>query len=106
MLNGKVTKAYLGILIQEIEIHPRIKNYHKIPSSKGVIITGVEPESPALKAGLRAGDIIIGFNDQPIIGSSSLFRQLTGSAINRLAKIRFLRQSEIMGLDIVPVEKK
>ena len=106
MLNGKVTKAYLGVLIQEIEIHPRIQNLHKIPSAKAVLVTSVEPGTPAVKAGLRSGDIIIGFGEQVITGSSSLFRQLNGSVIGQTVKIKFLRHSEIMELEIVPEEKK
>lgn len=106
MLKGKVTKAYLGVLIQEIEIHPRIRSLHKITSPKAVLVTSVEPGTPAVKAGLRSGDIIIGFGDQVITGSSSLFRQLNGSVIGQTVTIRFLRHSEIMELAIVPEEKR
>ncbi len=39
---GKVTKAYLGLMIQEIELHPRVKNFYKIKSDKGLMIIGMK----------------------------------------------------------------
>ncbi len=39
---GKVTKAYLGLMTHEIEINPRIKNFYRLSSERGLIITGLE----------------------------------------------------------------
>ena len=47
---GKVTKAYLGLMTHEIEINPRIKNFYRLSSKKGLIITGLESPSPASRA--------------------------------------------------------
>ena len=44
---GKVTKAYLGLMTNEIEINPRIKNFYRLAAKKGLIITGLENSSPA-----------------------------------------------------------
>jgi S1-C subfamily serine protease len=57
--DGKVTKAYLGLMTHEIEIHPRIKNFYRLNSKKGLIIIGLENSSPASRAKLHEGDIII-----------------------------------------------
>lgn len=104
--DGKVTKAYLGIMIQEIEIHPRMQNMHKLPSKKALLVAGVEDKSPARKAGLQKGDIIIGFAGETISTSTSLFKLLTRELICRETRIRFLRKSEIKEADILPEEKK
>ena len=50
---GKVNKAYLGLMIQEIDIYERLRNYHKIKNKKGLLVTEVAGNSPAAKAGLN-----------------------------------------------------
>lgn len=104
--DGKVRKAYLGILIQEIELHPRLINYHKLASPKGLLITGVENPSPAFSANLQQGDILIEFDGNPIQTFSSLFRLLTGDIIYKTSRIKVLRQGILLELDILPEEKK
>jgi S1-C subfamily serine protease len=104
--DGRVIKAYLGIMMQEIEIHPRIKNFHKLPSNKGLYITGIEDKSPAKKASLMEGDIIIEFDGSIVSSSTALFKLLTGDKIFKSTKMKVLRKSKIVELDIFPVEKK
>lgn len=103
--DGKVTKAYLGIVIQEIEIHPRLVNYHKLASSKALLITAVEDRTPASEAGLRQGDIVVEFNGEKITGSASLFKLLTRDRIFQKTRIKIFRRGEMMELEILPVEK-
>jgi S1-C subfamily serine protease len=45
--DGKVIKAYLGLIVHEVDINPRIKNFHRLSSKKGLLIAGVESSSPA-----------------------------------------------------------
>jgi S1-C subfamily serine protease len=104
--DGKVIKAYLGLMTHEIEIHPRIKNFYKLNSGKGLMITGLESPSPASRANLHEGDIIIEFDGGPITQSVDLTKHLIGSKlIMRSTSMRILRQTKIVDLDIVPVER-
>jgi S1-C subfamily serine protease len=104
--DGKVTKAYLGLLLHEIEIHPRIKNFYRLDSKKGLMITGLEALSPAARTGLREGDIIIEFDGLLITGSGDLTKKLTGDGlILKPTRIKILRQTNIKELDIIPVER-
>jgi len=105
ILNGKVTKAYLGMLIQEIEIHPRLRNFHHLNNAKGLYVTGINDHSPAKKAQMMEGDILIEFDGQMISGSSGLFRLLTAERINKLQKLKVLRKGGLVELEIIPVEK-
>jgi S1-C subfamily serine protease len=104
--DGRVIKAYLGIMMQEIEIHPRIRNFHQLPLKKGLFITGIQNNSPAKRANLMAGDIIIEFDGEAVGSSAALFRLLTGEKIFKPTKIKVIRKTEIKELDIFPVEKK
>jgi S1-C subfamily serine protease len=104
--DGKVTKAYLGLMLHEIEIHPRIRNFYRINSKKGLMITGLEGLSPASRADLREGDIIIEFDGGPIASSVDLTKKLTGGdLISKLTRIKILRQTKIKEFDIIPVER-
>jgi S1-C subfamily serine protease len=103
--NGKVTKAYLGLLIQEINIHPRIRNFHHLVNTKGLLITGINDHSPAKKALIMEGDILVEFDGQLISSSSGLFRLLTAERINKMTKLKVLRKGGMVELEIIPVEK-
>lgn len=105
ILHGKVTRAYLGVMIQEIEIHPRLRNFHRLENSKGLLISGVHDASPAKKSGLAEGDILVAFDNRIITGSSGLFRLLTGERINQAVSLKVLRKGELKTLEITPVEK-
>ena len=103
--HGKVTKAWLGLIIQEIEIHPRIRNFHHLDNTKGLLVSGISDHSPARKAQMMEGDIIIEFDKQTIFSSSGLFKLLTAERINRPVQTKVIRRGGIVELEIVPVEK-
>jgi serine protease Do len=101
-----VIKAWLGLLLHEIEIHPRIKNFYRLDSKKGLMVTGMEEVSPAARAHLQEGDIIIEFDGGQISSSGDLTKKLTGGElILKPTRIKILRQTKIKELDIIPVER-
>jgi len=103
---GKVIKAYLGLMVNEIEINPRIKNFYRLNSKKGIMIIGVERSSPAFRASLREGDIIVEFNGKDLSSSGELTRYLIGSAlIDKQVRMKIIRQTKAMELAIVPVRR-
>jgi len=103
---GKVIKAYLGLMVNEIEINPRIKNFYRLNSKKGIMIIGVEKSSPAFRASLREGDIIVEFNGKDLSSSGELTRYLIGSAlIDKQVRMKIIRQTKAMELAIVPVRR-
>jgi S1-C subfamily serine protease len=105
IIEGKVTKAYLGMMIQEIEIHPRLRNFHHLNNIKGLYITGVNDHSPAKKARVMEGDIIVEFDGQMISSSSGLLRILTAERIDKPMKVKILRKGGVLEVDIIPAEK-
>jgi len=106
ILNGKVVKASLGLMIQEIEIHPRLRNFHHLANTKGLYISGINDQSPAKKAQMMIGDILIEFDGQMISGSAGLFKLLTAERINKQTRLKVLRKGGLIELEIVPVEKE
>ena len=105
--DGKVVKAFLGLMTQEIEFHPRIRNFYKLNSKRGLIIAGVEKASPASRANLREGDIIVEFDGDAVTNSVDLTKHLMGrKLILKNTPMKVLRQTKIMYIDIFPVERR
>jgi serine protease Do len=93
-------------MLQEIEIHPRIRNFYRLDSPKGLMITGFESSSPAARAKLQEGDIIIEFDGGTITNNVDLTKHLTGGAlIFKPTKMKIIRQTKIKEIEIFPVER-
>jgi serine protease Do len=63
---GEVKPAWIGIVAQELD--EKLAQYLKYPAKKGVMIKSVEPDSPALQAGLREGDVLLAVGTKTIAG--------------------------------------
>lgn len=74
---GKVTRGRLGVQIQALT--PELAKSFKLPSAKGVLITSVERGGPADKAGLKAGDVVLGFEGKPVESVNELPRIVAGT---------------------------
>jgi S1-C subfamily serine protease len=102
---GRIKRSYIGIAGQNVPIHRRIVYHYNLPVSKGIMITTIENNGPALKAGLLTGDRIVQFNDSPISGIDDLHRILSDSLVGIKSKIKILRGTDLLELEIVPTEK-
>jgi len=67
---GHVTRGYLGVLIQDVDRN--LAETFGMSRPQGALVARVIKDSPAAKGGLRVGDIILTFNDQPLRNSSQL----------------------------------
>ena len=67
---GEVRRGRLGIDAQDLT--PALAKAFGLSQSKGVVISQVEPDSPADKAGLRTGDVIIEVNNRPVRGAHDM----------------------------------
>jgi S1-C subfamily serine protease len=103
--DGRIKRSYIGVAGQDVPLHRRIVYFYNLPNSKGIMITSVENNTPAYKAGLYAGDIIIAFNEQPISGIDDLHKFLTDAQVGVEAKVKILRGTEIVELPVFPAER-
>ena len=86
---GKVVRGYLGVSIQDIN-HDLAKSFG-LTDQKGALVSDVKEDSPADKAGLKQGDVVLGYQNQPIEDSAALQHQVTRAAAGDKATIRVWR---------------
>ena len=74
---GKVRRGMLGVTIQSVDAD--LASSMDLPVARGVIVTSVQPGSPAEKAGIKRGDVVTSFNNHPIADTNN-FRNMVASA--------------------------
>jgi S1-C subfamily serine protease len=103
---GKVRRAYLGLILQQIDLVPKLRTIHNLTNHRALFITDVETGSPGAKAGIHSGDILLAFNNIPIESSDALFKTLTEDKIGQFQYISLLRNNTLLELRITPREKE
>jgi serine protease Do len=68
--DGKVTRGYLGVMIQDVT--PAIAKRFELNDSNGALVGEVTPKSPAAKAGIESGDVVVEFDGKPVRDSRQL----------------------------------
>lgn len=102
--DGRIRRSYIGVAGQNVPIHRRIIRFYNLPLETGVLVVSVEKESPAARADLREGDLIVAFNDKPIATIHELHRILMGEQIGVRSDITIIRHTEKLRLSILPAE--
>jgi len=104
--DGRVRKAFLGVNMQDVNLHQRVINFHHLENRRGIYVMSIEKNSPAEKAGLREGDVIVDFNGTLVNSGDELFRLLNKDRINMQSSIKIIRKnSEMISMNVVPIEK-
>mgnify|MGYP000231362751 CR=1 FL=1 len=67
---GRVDRGWLGVYIQDVD--KNLAQSLSLERPQGALLAQLEPDGPADKAGLKAGDVVIRFNDQPVVDASDL----------------------------------
>jgi len=104
--DGKIRRSYIGVAGQNVPIHRRIVRFYRLPLETAILVVSVEKNSPAERAGLRQGDLIVAFNDKPIGTVHHLHRVLVGEQINVGASLTIIRHTEKLDVPILPAESR
>jgi S1-C subfamily serine protease len=102
--HGKVFKAYLGIMLQEVVVNPKIKQHFNLTNRKGLFVTRIESGSPASRSQLQEGDIIVSFNGHSVNSTHELFKELAKKEILDLIDISVIRRTELLHFTVAPLE--
>jgi len=100
--DGEIRRGRIGIAGQTVPLHRRVVRYHDLAVERGVFVVSVEPDSPADRAGVRDGDVIVGYADAPVAGIDDLQRRLAEEPIGAPALVTLLRANQLVTVEVVP----
>jgi S1-C subfamily serine protease len=100
----RIRRGYIGVAGQNVPIHRRIVRFYRLPAESGILVASVEEDSPAQRAGLKEGDIIVAFEGQAVAGIDDLHRFLTEAKIGRRSTLTIIRGLERLEVVIIPEE--
>jgi serine protease Do len=87
--HGKVNRAYLGIMVQDIT--PGISKAMNLKDMKGVLVGDVSPSGPAQRSGVQRGDVILEINGKPMEDSRQLRNTISMMDPNATVNLKLLR---------------
>jgi serine protease Do len=89
---GKVTRGWLGVSIQDVD--QELSTTMKLPIARGILIADVQNGSPASKAGLRRGDVIVKVDGQPVASSGEFRNAIASAGANRNVSLELYRDGK------------
>jgi S1-C subfamily serine protease len=101
---GRMTRSYIGVAGQDVEIPRRLIRAHGLEHERGILVVGVEPSSPASRAGVIEGDLIVAFAANPVSGIDALHRVLADWPVGEKGSVTVLRGTAVLQLALLPVE--
>jgi S1-C subfamily serine protease len=102
--DGRIRRSYIGVSVQTVPLHRRVVRFHDLPKETGVVVISVEEKSPAQRAGVHEGDVIVALEGHPVAGVDDLHRVLTDVRVGASCSLTVLRHTEKLELQIVPEE--
>ena len=95
---GKVTRGYLGVYLQEIT--EDLKEALDLPSLEGVLISDVVDDTPASKAGLKSGDVVMEFDGEKVVDLQSFRIKVAATDVDKKITMKILRDGKIKPIKV------
>ena len=106
MRDGRIRRSHIGIAGQQTAVPRALARANQIAVTSGVLVASVENDSPAARAGLTTGDVVLSFAESAVSGIDDLHRLLTEERIGTPSPMIVLRRGERRQVTIVPTESK
>ena len=96
--DGKVTRGWLGVRIQGLT--PELAKGFNVKPDQGVLVAAVDSDSPAGRAGLQSGDIVLSFDGKEVHSPQDLSLAVAAAKVASTAQVAVLRNGERLSLDV------
>jgi len=103
--HGRVRRAFIGVSGQTTAVPRRHARAAEIDNATGAMITALEPNGPAARAGLMSYDTIVRADGQPVTGVDDLIRLLNAERIDKRIAIDVLRRGSLKTFEVMPLER-
>ena len=104
--DGRIKRGYIGVAGQNVPLLRHLVRRHSLPVTSGILVLSVEPNSPAQRAGVCPGDVLVGYAGRTVAGIDDLHRLLVEEQVGIPAPLMVIRGNELLGLDIVAEESR
>ena len=104
--NGHIRRGYLGIRSQPVELPAVAQKALGRPQLTGLLLVGIEEDSPAAAGGLMIGDILVGLAGEPIADPDELLTKLTGNLVGNPAQVEVLRGGQPLSVTVMVGDRK
>jgi S1-C subfamily serine protease len=104
--DGRIRRSFIGVSAQTVPVHRRVVRFYDLAKESGALVLSVEENSPAKRAGLRDGDVIVALEGHAVAGVDDLHRVLADIRAGASCSLTVLRHTEKLELKIVPEEAK
>ena len=104
LARGRVSRAYLGFGGQSRPLDRRLARALELPNTRAVEIVSVEPASPAARAGLRTGDLVVAIDAHPVQTVDDVHRLLVTWPIGEPLPLTLVRGVERLAVSVTPIE--
>jgi len=101
---GRIVRGYLGVAGQNAVIPRRVVRFFGLEEDRAVLVHSTEPDSPARRAGLMSGDLIVSLDGRSVTGIDDMHRCLSDDVIGRDCTMRVIRRTQDLALTVRPVE--
>ena len=101
---GKISRGVIGVSISRDPITKELAKEFGLPNTNGALVSSVGPESPAKRAGIQPGDVIVEFNGRPVTDSDGLVSMVVGTKPGTTVPITIYRDNKRQTLNITPDE--
>jgi serine protease Do len=94
--SGHVTRGWLGVKVQRLT--PELAKSFGVPATGGALVTDVQPSSPAQKAGVKSGDVLLEYDGKAIAGLEELPRVVAQTPVGRTVALGLIRDGKPLKL--------
>jgi S1-C subfamily serine protease len=102
---GRIPRGYLGVGLQSVRLPEALRQSLKREEKTAAIVLEVEPDSPAHKAGLVIGDIVVSLEGKQVARLEDVHSQLNGAAIGKQLALGFVRGGAVQSANVVVGER-
>lgn len=103
--HGKIKRGYIGIRSQTVNIPAESRGQLSSGQETGLLIVGIEKDSPAEKGGLIIGDILVGVAGTAVEHHDELFSRLSGDVVGKSTPMDVLRGGKLQTINVVVGER-